>query len=76
MAEKIKAGVAKTGITSHKGKVPFMGKLIRANLMNDLLHLVRSHGLYPVLADKCISLAPVFMIMHHNIVNGKSSMSV
>ena len=52
-----------------------MGKIIRANLMNDLLHLIRSHGLYPVLADKCISLGPVFMIMHHNIVNSKSSMS-
>lgn len=76
MAEKIKAGVAKTGVASHKGKVPFMGKIIRYNLMNNFLHMVRSHGLYPVLADKSTNYAPVFMIMHHNIVNRKSPMPV
>jgi len=51
-----------------------MGKCINANALVDLLKLVRAHGLYPVLDDKCMNNASLFVIMHHNTVNGNSSL--
>ena len=75
MSERIKTGVGGPSTSVKKGKMSFMGKIIRANLLHDFAHLLRSHGLYPVIADKCMNFAPVFLMMHQNIINSKSSMT-
>ena len=35
LTDRMKTAVARIAVTSHKGKIPFVGKILRANLMED-----------------------------------------
>ena len=43
LSERIKTGVGKTNTSANKWKMPFMGKIIKANLLNDFAHLLTAY---------------------------------
>ena len=49
-----------------------MGKIIYYNLLVDFAYLVRAHGLYPMLSDRCIEHSPSIAVAYNHIINNGS----